>query len=190
MCVGSDGSVYAPSNGKIVRLNPLTGKVNNSSVSITQGGFYSPRISATNNNMIYATNGENGVYAFDLALNLLWSDVLNFTNTSGVCFGANGLAAVSGNNKIRVYTPTMTTGAYEVNDVFARVYPNPASSYFVLDVDKEIFGGAFKLIDVNGSEIKTGIVSKNTIIQLDGIPQGLYFLRIDGVNQTFKIIKH
>jgi hypothetical protein len=139
--------------------------------------------------MIYATNGENGVYAFDLALNLLWSDVLNFTNTSGVCFGANGLAAVSGNNKIRVYTPTMTTGAYEVNDVFARVYPNPASSYFVLDVGNEIFGSTFKLIDIKGGEIKTGIVSKNTIIQLDGIPQGLYFLRIDGVNQTFKVIK-
>ena len=190
MCVGSDGSVYAPSNGKIVRLDSLTGIVSDSSVSITQGGFYSPRISATNNNIIYATNGENGVYAFDLSLNLLWSDVLNFTNTSGVCFAANGLAAVSGSNKIRVYTPTMPTGIYEVNDVFARVYPNPASSYFVLDVGNEIFGSAFKLIDIQGNEIKTGIVSKNTIIQLDRFPQGLYFLRIDGVNQSFKIIKH
>ena len=190
MCVGSDGSVYAPSNGKIVRLNPMTGIISDSSVSITQGGFYSPRISATNNNIIYATNGENGVYAFDLSLNLLWSDVLNFTNTSGVCFAANGLAAVSGSNKIRVYTPTMSTGTYEINDVFARVYPNPASSYFVLDVDNIIFGSAFKLIDIKGSEIKTGIVSKNTIIQLDEFPQGLYFLRIDGVNQIFKIIKH
>ncbi len=189
MCVGSDSSVYAPSNGKIVRLNPLTGVVNDSSVSITQGGFYSPRISSTNNNIIYATNGENGVYAFDLSLNLLWSDVLNFTNTSGVCFAANGLAAVSGSNKIRVYTPTMATGIYDVNDVFARVYPNPTSSYFVLDVDNEIFGSAFKLIDIKGSEIKTGIVSKNTIIQLDGFPQGLYFLMIDEVNQPFKIIK-
>ena len=190
MCVGSDGSVYAPSNGKIVRLDSLTGIVSDSSVSITQGGFYSPRISATNNNIIYATNGENGVYAFDLSLNLLWSDVLNFTNTSGVCYAANGLAAVSGSNKIRVYTPTMPTGIYEVNDVFARVYPNPASSYFVLDVGNEIFGSAFKLIDIQGNEIKTGIVSKNTIIQLDRFPQGLYFLRIDGVNQSFKIIKH
>jgi outer membrane protein assembly factor BamB len=189
MCIGSDGSVYAPSNGKIVRLNPLTGKVDNSSISISQGGHYSPRLSSTNNNIIYATNGENGVYAFDLSLNLLWSDVLNFTNTSGVCFAKNGLAAVSGSNKIRAYRPTMKTGIYEVNNVFASVYPNPASSYFVLDVDDKLFGSTFKLIDIKGSEIKTGVVSKNTIIQLDGFPQGLYFLRIDGVNQTFKIIK-
>jgi outer membrane protein assembly factor BamB len=190
MCVGSDGSVYAPSNGKILRLDPLTGIVSDSSVSITQGGFYSPRISATNNNIIYATNGENGVYAFDLSLNLLWSDALNFTNTSGVSFAANGLAAVSGSNKIKVYTPTITTGTYEVNEVFARVYPNPASSYFVLDVGNEISGSAFKLIDIQGNEIKVGIVSKNTIIQLDRFPKGLYFLRIDGINQSFKIIKH
>ncbi len=190
MCVGSEGSVYVPSNGRIVRLNPLTGVVNDSSVSITQGGFYSPRISATNNNIIYATNGEDGVYAFDLSLNLLWSNAFNFTNTSGVCFAANGLAAVSGSNKIRVYTPTVTTGNHELDDVFVRVYPNPTSSYFVLDVGYEIFGSAFKLIDIKGSEIKTGIVSKNTIIQLDEFPQGLYFLKIDGVNQTFKIIKH
>ena len=59
----------------------------------------------------------------------------------------------------------------------------------MLDVDNIIFGSAFKLIDIKGSEIKTGIVSKNTIIQLDGFPQGLYFLMIDGVNQPFKIIK-
>ena len=190
MCVGSDGSIYAPSNGKIFRLDPVTGVVKDSSVSITQGGFYSPRISATNNNMIYATNGENGVYAFDLSLNLLWSDVLNFTNTSGVCFAANGLAAVSGSNKIRVYTPTITTGTYEVNDPIARIYPNPASSYFMLDVGAEFFGRNYHLKDIEGSEIKTGIVSKNTIIQLDEFSQGLYFLRIDGVNQTFKIIKH
>lgn len=189
MCVGSDGSVYAPSNRKIIRLNPLTGIISDSSVSISQGGFYSPRLSSTNNNIIYATNGENGVYAFDLSLNLLWSDVLNFTNTSGVCFAKNGLAAVSGSNKIRAYKPTMKTGIYEVNDVFASVYPNPASSYFVLDVDDKLFGSTFKLIDIRGSEIKTGVVSKNTIIQLDGFPQGLYFLRIEGVNQTFKIIK-
>ena len=59
----------------------------------------------------------------------------------------------------------------------------------MLDVNDKFFGRTFKLIDIKGSEIKTGVVSKNTIIQLDGFPQGLYFLRIEGVNQTFKIIK-
>jgi hypothetical protein len=190
MSIGSDGSVYAPSNGKIVRLNPLTGSISDSSISIAQGGFYSPRISATKNNIIYATNGENGVYAFDLSLNLLWSDVLNFSNTSGVCFAANGLAAVSGSNKIRVYTPTISTSINNVKDVLVKAYPNPTSSYFQLDGSDEIIGSAFILTDSKGSEIRTGNLVKNTSIQLDGLPQGLYFLKIYGVNRTLKIIKN
>jgi hypothetical protein len=106
MCVGADGSIYAPTDGKIVRLDPLTGDTLNISATITQGGFFLPRISATSNNMIYATNGESYVYAFDLNLNLIWSDYLPNTNTSGVCIAPNGLAAVCGQNTIRVYTPS------------------------------------------------------------------------------------
>lgn len=190
MSIGSDGSVYAPSNGKIVRLNPTTGIISDSSISIAQGGFYSPRISSTKNNIIYATNGENGVYAFDLSLNLLWSNVLNFSNTSGVCFATNGLAAVSGSNKIRVYTPTISTSINNVEDVLVKAYPNPTSSYFQLDGSDEIIGSAFILTDSKGSEIRTGNLVKNTSIQLDGLPQGLYFLKIYGVNRTLKIIKN
>jgi outer membrane protein assembly factor BamB len=189
MCVGSDGSIYAPSDGKIIRLNPLTGIIVDSSASITQGGFYSPRISATNNNIIYATNGEDGVYAFDLSLNMLWSDVLNFTNTSGVCFSANGLAAVSGSNKIRVYTPAITTGTSEINHVLVRVYPNPTTSYFVVDAGNEIIGYEYALMDAKGQIIKTGLVSEKSIIQMETFPPGVYFLRINGLNQTFKMIK-
>jgi outer membrane protein assembly factor BamB len=189
MCVGSDGSIYAPSDGKIIRLNPLTGSIVDSSATITQGGFYSPRISATKNNIIYATNGEDGVYAFDLSLNMLWSDVLNFTNTSGVCFATNGLAAVSGSNKIRVYTPAITTGTSEINHVLVRVYPNPTTSYFVMDAGNEIIGNIYALMDAKGQIIKTGLVSEKSIIQMETFPPGVYFLRINGVNQTFKMIK-
>lgn len=190
MSIGADGSVYAPSNGKIVRLNPTTGIISDSSISIAQGGFYSPRISATKNNIIYATNGENGVYAFDLSLNLLWSNVLNFSNTSGVCFATNGLAAVSGSNKIRVYTPTITTGINNIQDVIIKTYPNPVTSYFTLEASESIIGSKYKLTDCKGSEIKTGDITKNTKIHIDNLPQGLYFLRIKGVNQTLKIIKN
>jgi hypothetical protein len=129
------------------------------------------------------------VYAFDLSLNMLWSDVLNFTNTSGVCFSADGLAAVSGSNKIRVYTPTITTGTSEINHVLVRVYPNPTASYFVMDAGNEIIGYEYALMDTKGQIIKTGLVSEKSIIQMETFPPGVYFLRINGLNQTFNMIK-
>ena len=108
MCIGADGSIYAPTDGKIIRLDQLTGDTLNISPTITEGGFFISTLSATNNNMIYATNGENTVYAFDQDLNIIWSDVLPNNNISGLCIASNGLAVVSGSNIIKVYTPVCT----------------------------------------------------------------------------------
>jgi len=108
MCIGADGSIYAPTDGKIIRLDQLTGDTLNISPTITEGGFFISTLSATNNNMIYATNGENTVYAFDQNLNIIWSDVLPNNNISGLCIASNGLAVVSGSNIIKVYTPVCT----------------------------------------------------------------------------------
>jgi outer membrane protein assembly factor BamB len=190
MCVGADGSIYAPTDGKIVRLDPLTGDTLNISATITQGGFFSPRISATNNNMIYATNGESYVYAFDLNLNLIWSDYLPNTNTSGVCFAPNGIAAVCGQNTIRVYTPIQTVGILETENVFVSLHPNPASSFVTLTFENLVTAKDYLCIDSQGKIIRKGkIFDKCTTLNLDDLNSGLYFLQIEGLNQTIKIMK-
>jgi len=187
MCVGSDGSIYAPSDGKIIRLNPLTGSIVDSSATITQGGFYSPRISATKNNIIYATNGEDGVYAFDLSLNMLWSDVLNFTNTSGVCFATNGLAAVSGSNKIRVYTPAITTGTSEINHVLVRVYPNPTNNIINIEGLTKNENNTIQIFDVQGKLVITKTITEKGTIDLSELNKGVYVIKIGEVAQ--RIVK-
>jgi len=187
MCVGSDGSIYAPSDGKIIRLNPLTGSIVDSSATITQGGFYSPRISATKNNIIYATNGEDGVYAFDLSLNMLWSDVLNFTNTSGVCFATNGLAAVSGSNKIRVYTPAITTGTSEINHVLVRVYPNPTNNIINIEGLTKNENNTIQIFDVQGKLVITKTINEKGTIDLSELNKGVYVIKIGEVAQ--RIVK-
>jgi len=53
---------------------------------------------------MYATTGENNIYAYTLDLQDLWSDNIPNVNTSGVAIGLNGLIAVAGANKIKVYT--------------------------------------------------------------------------------------
>lgn len=190
MCVGSDGSIYAPTDGKIVRLDPSTGDTLNISQSISQGGFYSPRITATNNNIIYATNGENYVYAFDKSLNLLWSNYIQGTNTSGVSVSQNGLAAVAGQNSIRVYTPIQSTGIKETDRITLEVYPNPTFSTINITCEHKFIGKEFVLTDTRGSEIKTGALSKNTSVDIENLPSGLYYLNVPGNKQTIKIVKY
>jgi outer membrane protein assembly factor BamB len=190
MCVGPDGSVYAPTDGKIVRLDPLNGDTINLSQSVTQGGFFSPRLTAVNNNMIYMTNGENYIYAFDYDLNLLWSNYFPNTNTSGISISANGLAAVAGQNGIRVYTPTSLINGIDTDIAsLLSIYPNPSSSRVYIKADYSLSGKIYSLIDLNGRTLKTGTVAENTELDLIEFSSGLYYLKIEGISQVFKVIK-
>jgi hypothetical protein len=104
MCVGSDGSIYAPSSGRIIRLEPTHGHKFDSTDVLANPELFQLRVSASANGVIYATTGENNIYAYTLDLQDLWFDNIPNVNTSGVAIGLNGLIAVAGANKIKVYT--------------------------------------------------------------------------------------
>jgi outer membrane protein assembly factor BamB len=191
MCSGADGSVYAPSNGRIIRFDPLTGDTLNLSQNITQGGFFSPRLSASANGIIYATNGENFVYAFDSTLNLLWSDFVPYNNTSGVIIAPNGLVAVAGQNMIKVYAPAATTSIAETTQEEIKIFPNPSSSFVFINADEQLTNSVYTLIDLYGKKISSGLLAgKSTVIDVSKLPAACYFLRIENSNQTFRLIKN
>ncbi|MFN9800621.1 MAG: PQQ-binding-like beta-propeller repeat protein [Bacteroidota bacterium] len=189
MCMGSDGSVYAPSDGKIIRLNPSNGQIMNTSLPLTTTGFFSPRLSATANDMIYATSGVNGLYAYDLSLNQIWSDELINTNTSGVCIAPNGLAAACGGNTIRVYAPTTAMQVTESETAPVRVYPNPTASFAIVEANSATMGKPYQLTDALGREIAGGKVSARTVIDFEALSQGVYYLRIEGVQEATPILR-
>lgn len=191
MCSGPDGSVYAPSNGRIIRFDGLTGDTLSLSSPITQGGFFSPRLTATGNGMIYATNGESFVYAFDSTLNLLWSDFVPSNNTSGVCVAPNGMAAVAGQNVIKVYASATTTALAENSVSGIRIFPNPTTQFVFIDGDEELIQQPYSLRDVHGRLVRQGTLEdRSSSIDLSHLPQGCYLLSFEGRNQTFRIFRN
>ncbi|MFN8863580.1 MAG: PQQ-binding-like beta-propeller repeat protein [Flavobacteriales bacterium] len=189
MCMGADGSIYAPSDGKIIRLNPSNGQVLNTSLPLTTTGFFSPRISATANDMIYATSGVNGLYAFDLSLNLIWSDDLINTNTSGVAIAPDGLAAACGGNVIRVYVPTTSMDVREPKVAAVRVYPNPTTSFAIVEARSASLGKSYRLTDALGREISGGKLSSRTVLDFEALSNGVYYLRIEGLQEVTPILR-
>jgi hypothetical protein len=140
--------------------------------------------------MIYVSNGESYIYAFDYDLNLIWSNYLPNNNTSGVTISSNGLAAVAGLNTIRVFTPTTVVNSTEQNlESLLSIYPNPSSSWVNIKADYSLTGKIYSLIDLNGRTLKTGITAENTSLDLSEFSSGLYYLKIEGISQVFKIIK-
>lgn len=192
MCVGNDGTVYAPSDGKIVRLDPITGNILNTSVSITQGGFFTPRLSSTNYSVVYASNGENRVYAFDPSLNILWFDTLTYTNNSGMCIAPDGRIAVSGNDKVRVYAVENTTGTgVESKNATIKVFPNPTTSYveIILAESKANVTSRFVLSNSEGKLVLSGEILRQKRLDLSLLNPGLYFIRIAGQTRSYAIVK-
>jgi outer membrane protein assembly factor BamB len=189
MCVGEDGSVYAPSDGKIIRLNGFTGELINESVSITQGGFFSPRLTATNNGMIYTTNGEDYVYAFDQNLNMLWSNFLPATNTSGVCIAPNGVAVVGGQNTIRAYVPSEVNAIADNHDTPFEVYPNPTQSVLFVKSSAKQLGKEYSIRDCTGRVVHSGFLQQ--IVSAINLPQlspGVYVLNSEAREQGVRIV--
>jgi hypothetical protein len=62
-----------------------------------------------------------------------------------------------------------------------RVFPNPASN--ILQVTGADAGARYKLINAKGHAVRTGtVLSGNTSISLLNLPQGSYFLKVEGYN--------
>jgi outer membrane protein assembly factor BamB len=189
LCSGEDGSVYAPSEGGIIRLNGLTGEIMNVSESITQGGFFSPRLTATNNGIVYATNGENYVYAFDSELNVLWSDYLPNNNTSGVCIAPNGVAVVGGQNVIQAYVPSVINAVVDVVDDGFEVYPNPTQSVLFVKCSSKQMGKEYSIRDCTGRVVHTGFLQQIvSTIHLPQLSPGVYMLNADARGQGVRFI--
>jgi outer membrane protein assembly factor BamB len=189
LCSGEDGSVYAPSAGGIIRLNGLTGEIMNVSESITQGGYFIPRLTATNNGIIYATNGESYLYAFDSELNILWSNYLPNNNTSGVCIAPNGIAIVGGQNVIRAYVPSVVNAVVDVMDDAFEVYPSPTKSVLFVKCSAKQIGKEYSIHDYTGRVVQRGQLQQLvSTIQLPQLSPGVYILNGDIQGQGVRFI--
>jgi outer membrane protein assembly factor BamB len=193
MCVGSDGSVYAPSDGRVIRLDPKTGAIRDTSTTICSNPeLFQMRASAAENGIIYVTNGENGLYAFTLDLKEIWNDYIPNVNTSGAVIGTDGVVAVSGTDVIKVYTPGIYAGFDEPSskgDICC--FPNPAVDWLNIVVSEDNSDSEFTVYDCNGRAVlqgrMNGFVSK---VDLGQLSTGLYQVRLNSKsNISYIVIK-
>jgi len=179
ICVGSDGSIYAPSSGRIIRLDPSDGQKLDSTKVLANPELFQLRLSASANGVIYATTGESNIYAYNLDLQELWTDAIANVNTSGVAIGLNGLIAVAGSNKIKVYTAGNPVSVEEElkPDGFelSQNYPNPfnPSTTIKYSIPTSEFV-TLKIYEVLGNEVGTLVNEEK--------PAGSYEVDFDAAN--------
>jgi len=132
---GPDGSVYAASWGRVIRLDPETGAVTDSSPFIqdTSGVIFHCRISVGADGTVYVSSDGHaplgGLYALTPGLDLLWYEPVPRLNTSGPAIGRDGVLAVAGDGTVlRVYGPAAglaARGRAQPAGLLLAARPNP-----------------------------------------------------------------
>ena len=103
-------TIYAASYGRIIRLNPRTGAVMDSSdfVQDTSGVLFNVRLAIDAAGQVFLATGQDagGLYCFSPDLRLNWFEPIRRVNTSGPAIGPGGILAVAGDGtELRVYAP-------------------------------------------------------------------------------------
>jgi outer membrane protein assembly factor BamB len=106
--IGPDGSVYTytPSR-QIVRLDPATGAVLNTSMVIPADFPMFPRIAIDPDGKVFLTNGSFGqgaLFSFNADLSLRWSESVPNVNLGGPALGQTGILVICGTGTdVRAY---------------------------------------------------------------------------------------
>jgi len=210
--VGPDSTVYAASWGRIIRLDPATGTILDSSKFIqdTSQVVFHIRISIDAEGTVYASSGGNpptgGLYAFTPDLRLRWYDGVSRLNTCGPAIGPGGLLAVAGNGtQLRVYQPLtgIEERPYAYTRPAARAIPNPFRNSTSIRYElRRPTSVSLTVCNIAGQEVQRLDLGNRPAgrhrFKWDGrdrkgldLPPGVYLCRIDGgpAVQTVRLIR-
>ena len=107
-----------------------------------------------------------------------------------------GLMTAGGNQLGNGYYPAMDLQALNVEDntldVKIKVYPNPTSQMLYVS-HPELNSFSIQITDLNGKAIYSGVISKETPLDVSNYTQGMYLVTITSKEankkNTYKVIK-
>jgi hypothetical protein len=195
--IGLDGSVYSYSrSGKVIRIDPVTGTITDSSQVILYGNASYPRMSIDAAGIVNVTNGgfsDGAFFSFNSDLTLRWQTPITNVYIGGPLIGWDGTLVMCGvGNDIRAYRGDTTA---ETDDILSNtnstfLFPNPFQDKLNLQTDASLVGLYFVVYDYLGKSVIVGnIESERTTLDLSNLSSGIYLLCIENKKEFMKIIK-
>ncbi len=119
---------------------------------------------------------------------------------STIALQADGKIVVAGSTKTQTntdfvlirYLNTDPSNINEHNDqtLIAEIFPNPVNNIITVKLNNQYIGYTYSIINILGKLIKRGSLSTETIIPVNDLQSGIYFLQVEGQRQqTVKFIK-
>lgn len=203
LACGPDSSVYVLSNGRVFRLDPLTGEATDSSPLIKDPtAVFAAHLAVGANGNVYAANGG---YAGG-ALHAFWPDlwplacdsIFNVSTSNPAISDFGFLAIAGGGSLLKVYdSPNAVAEQPARGRCTIRAWPNPFGSSVRLSLDHSTTH-PLQVLDVSGRLVRTLVPrpSPSDPILWDGrddagrvLPAGAYLCRAPGVNVSQLVVK-
>ena len=93
-------------------------------------------------------------------------------------------------NEVTLYVTDNVSVNNLINSDLVSVYPIPFNDELNIKISSLLVGSAYRLFDIRGAIIKSGIFNKETNrINLSNICKGTYYLDVDKLNKPLKVIK-
>jgi len=77
---------------------------------------------------------------------------------------------------------------YDKNDIL--LSPNPTNDIAYFKTNTNLIGNRFDLIEYTGRRVLSGTITENTVVNLQGLPDGIYILKVQNHYTTLKLIKN
>jgi len=176
MAESPDSTIYAPSNGKIMRFLKTTGAIIDSTDFLGDPDFfYSPMVSVGADGKVYIAAGST-VLCTEPDLTTIFSETVPNLNESGCALGPNHVMAVAGaGTELRVYRP-IADGAENAapEKLHITLYPNPSKDILFIECSEII--DHMQCLNYLGQTVN--VVLDNNFINISALSSGLYFIDI------------
>jgi outer membrane protein assembly factor BamB len=198
--IGLDGSVYSYSrSGKVIRIDPITGTITDSSQVILYGNASYPRMSIDAAGIVNVTNGgfsDGAFFSFNADLTLRWQTPITNVYIGGPLIGWEGTLVICGvGSDIRAYRGDLTAAndgmLSDSESEFSMLFPNPFRDQLNLKADPSLVGSSFVVYDCTGKSVYTGNISSEiSTYDLSHLSSGIYLLGIGNKKDSLlKLIK-
>jgi YVTN family beta-propeller protein len=143
---------------------------------------------STNNKIYCANYGSNNITIIDGETNVVITTIPVGDFPRALCWNSiqNRVYVANDNSTVSVIRDSIISGVEEnhqplsVDRLSFEVYPNPASSFFIIHPPLNAQNSMLRLFDVTGKIVKVEKIKglKDQRISLDGMKNGVYFVQL------------
>jgi outer membrane protein assembly factor BamB len=198
--VGNDGSIYSYSrSGRVIRIDPLSGTVLDSSIVVLSGNASYPRMTIDAAGRVFVTNGgfsDGAFFSFNSDLTLRWQTPISNVYIGGPLIGWDGTLVICGvGNDIRAYRGDLQVSLFENSAENSKkgisLYPNVVNDYLNVSISNKLVGSDYIVTDMQGKKILSGkFTSENEVIDFTFISSGMYLFKAEqNEDQVYRIVK-